>query len=47
MTQSEDLNVCRVCGDDIKVMCYKNTGFCCLLHEKQEVARVNEETEDD
>ena len=25
---------CRWCGGPIRMMCQKNTGFCCALHEK-------------
>jgi hypothetical protein len=30
-----DVEKCRVCGKKIKVMCQKNTGYCCDLCRKE------------
>jgi hypothetical protein len=30
----KSLNNCSICGQDIKVMAFKNTGVCCEKHRK-------------
>ena len=31
---ANDNNICRECGNPVLVQIQKNTGFCCVAHEK-------------
>jgi len=42
MNSPSEIQVCGACGNEIKVMAYRNTGVCCELCRKLRAGEINQ-----